>query len=163
MNRPVKLLGHPVHPMLIVLPAGLFIAAVTFDALAFATNTATLATVAYWNLAAGVVGGLIAAAFGLIDWFQIPAGTRAKRIGLMHGGTNVVVVAAFALAWWIRSDTPDLRPTQTVFSLEAGALGLLLIAAWLGGELVDRLGVGVDKGAHLNAPSSLSNRPAHTN
>jgi len=38
---------------------------------------------------------------------------------------------------------------------------LALLTGWLGGELVDRLGVGVDAGAHLNAPSSLSGRPAH--
>lgn len=50
------------------------------------------ATVAYWNIAGGVVGGLLAAVFGAIDWFTIPAGTRAKRIGLLHGGSNVVVV-----------------------------------------------------------------------
>jgi uncharacterized membrane protein len=38
--------------------------------------------------------------------------------------------------------------------------GLALVTGWLGGELVDRLGVGVDDGAHLDAPSSLSGRPA---
>jgi hypothetical protein len=37
---------------------------------------------------------------------------------------------------------------------------LAAVTGWLGGELVDRLSVGVDDGAHLNAPSSLSNRPA---
>ena len=35
---------------------------------------------------------------------------------------------------------------------------LALFTGWLGGELVDRLGVGVDDGAHLNAPSSLTKR-----
>jgi hypothetical protein len=40
------------------------------------------------------------------------------------------------------------------------ALALGTVAAWLGGELVDRLGVGVDDGAHLDAPSSLSGRRA---
>ncbi len=35
------------------------------------------------------------------------------------------------------------------------------VTGWLGGELVDRLGVGVDDGAHLNSPSSLTGRPAH--
>ena len=34
------------------------------------------------------------------------------------------------------------------------------VTGWLGGELVDRLGVGVDDGAHLDAPNSLSDRPA---
>jgi len=44
----------------------------------------------------------------------------------------------------------------------AGA-GVALFAGWLGGELVERLGVGVDTGAHLDAPSSLSGKPATEN
>jgi uncharacterized membrane protein len=118
------------------------------------------ATVAYWNIAAGVVGGLLAATFGAIDWFAIPVGTRAKRIGLLHGGSNVVVVLIFALVWLMRGDTPDATPTTNLFLLEVVALALGTVAGWLGGELVDRLGVGVDDGAHLDAPSALSGRPA---
>jgi hypothetical protein len=42
-------------------------------------------------------------------------------------------------------------------------IGLALLTGWLGGELVDRLGVGVDDGAHLDAPSSLtSGSPRHS-
>lgn len=37
-----------------------------------------------------------------------------------------------------------------------GSFLLALVTGWLGGELVNRLGVGVDTGAHLDAPSSLS-------
>src|SRR3990170_1913522 len=96
MESKAKLLGHPIHPMLIVLPLGLFIGAVLFDAVYLWRGLPAFATVAYWNIAAGIVGGLLAAVFGAIDWFAIPAGTRAKRIGLLHGGSNVVVVAAFA-------------------------------------------------------------------
>jgi uncharacterized membrane protein len=160
MESRAKLLGHPVHPMLIVLPLGLFIAAVIFDGLHLWRRSATFAAVAYWNIAAGVVGGLLAAVFGLIDWFAIPAGTRAKRIGLLHGGSNVVVVLIFAVVWLMRGERPDTAPTTTLFLLEVVALALGSVAGWLGGELVDRLGVGVDDGAHLNAPSSLSGRPA---
>jgi len=160
MESRAKLLGHPIHPMLIVLPLGLFIAAVVFDALYLWRESPTFATVAYWNIAAGLVGGLLAAVFGLIDWFAIPAGTRAKRIGLLHGGSNVVVVVMFALVWLMRGDRPDTAPTTNLFLLEVVALALGSVAGWLGGELVDRLGVGVDDGAHLDAPSSLSGRPA---
>jgi uncharacterized membrane protein len=160
MESKAKLLGHPIHPMLIVLPLGLFIAAVVFDAVSIWRGSSTFASVAYWNIAAGVVGGLLAAVFGLIDWFAIPAGTRAKRIGLLHGGANVVVVVTFALVWLMRADTPDTAPPTNLFLLEVVALALGSVAGWLGGELVDRLGVGVDDGAHLDAPSSLSGRPA---
>jgi uncharacterized membrane protein len=160
MESRAKLLGHPIHPMLIVLPLGLFIAAVLFDALYLWRGSPTFATVAYWNIAGGVVGGLLAAVFGLIDWFAIPAGTRAKRIGLLHGGSNVVVVLIFAVVWLMRGDTPDTAPATGLFLFEVVALALGAVAGWLGGELVDRLGVGVDDGAHLDAPSSLSGRPA---
>jgi uncharacterized membrane protein len=160
MESRAKLLGHPVHPMLIVFPLGLFISAVVFDGISLWRGSATSATVAYWNIAAGIIGGLLAAVFGLIDWLAIPAGTRAKQIGLLHGGSNVIVVVIFAAVWWMRGNTPDLTPTTTLFFLELVALALGAVAGWLGGELVDRLAVGVDDGAHLDAPSSLSGRPA---
>jgi uncharacterized membrane protein len=160
MESRAKLLGHPIHPMLVVLPLGLFIAAVVFDAVYLWNGSPTFAAVGYWNIAGGVVGGLLAAVFGLIDWLAIPAGTRAKRIGLLHGASNVLVILAFALAWWIRSNRFDAAPTPSVFGLQLAALLLGAVAGWLGGELVDRLAVGVDNGAHLDAPSSLSGLPA---
>ena len=160
MRSKARLLGHPIHPMLIVLPLGLFIAAVVFDAVYLWRGHGVFATVAYWNIAGGIVGGLVAAVFGLIDWTGIPSGTRARRIGLLHGGVNVVVVVAFAIAWLTRSSAPDVTPGTGIFLLEVVALGLGSVGGWLGGELVDRLGVGVEDGAHVDAPSSLSGQPA---
>jgi uncharacterized membrane protein len=110
-------------------------------------------------IAAGIIGGLLAAVFGLIDWAAIPSGTRAKNIGLMHGAVNVVVVLLFIGSWLLRSSAPQ-SPSSTALALSFIALALALVGGWLGGELVDRLGVGVDNGAHLDAPSSLSGRPA---
>ena len=160
MESRAKLFGHPVHPMLVVLPLGLFIMAVVTDIAFYVTGRGTLATVSYWNIAGGIVGGLAAAVFGLVDWLAIPAGTRAKAIGLYHGVGNVVVVALFAASWWMRYDVGGHFPS--VAAMLVGATGLILgaVTAWLGGELVDRLGVGVDDGAHLDAPSSLRERSA---
>jgi len=160
MESRAKLLGHPIHPMLIVLPLGLFIMAVVFDALYLWRGSPILPTLAYWNIGAGVVGGLLAAVFGVIDWLAIPSGTRAKRIGLLHGAINVVVVATFAIVWLMRNGSPETAPGTGLFFLEVGALVLGAVGGWLGGELVDRLGVGVHDGAHLDAPSSLSGKPA---
>lgn len=160
MESKAKLLGHPIHPMLIVLPLGLFIAAVVFDVLYLWRGSAAFAAVSYWNIAGGIVGGLLAAVFGLIDWLAIPNGTRAKRIGLFHGLSNVVVVGAFAAVWLMRRNALDTAVTSGIFLIEVAALLLGAVAGWLGGELVDRLAVGVDDGAHLDAPNSLSGRPA---
>jgi hypothetical protein len=72
---------------------------------------------------------------------------------------NVIVVALFALSWYMRWDNPAAPPTGAVVAGLIGA-GLAVVTGWLGGELVGRLGVGVDEGAHLDAPSSLTRMPA---
>lgn len=155
----VKLFGHPIHPMLIVFPLGLLTAAVVFDIIYMLTGNAALAVVSFWNIAAGVIGGLAAAIFGLLDWLAIPDGTRAKSVGLLHGGGNVVVVALFAVSWLLRANEDNYIPSTLAFILSLAGVLLATVTGWLGGELVDRLGVGVDTGANLNAPSSLSGQP----
>jgi uncharacterized membrane protein len=105
-------------------------------------------------IAAGVITGLLAAPFGLIDWLGIPSGTRAKRIGALHGIGNVIVVLMFAGSWLLRRDAPG-APDALALTLSFVGVVLALGTGWLGGELVDRLGVGLDEGAHLDAPSSL--------
>jgi uncharacterized membrane protein len=160
MRSKARFLGHPIHQMLVVVPLGLFISAAVFDGLYYWGGNTTFATISYYNIAGGILGGLLAAVFGLLDWLAIPARTRAKRIGLFHGSVNVTMVMLFAAAWIARSALPDLAPTTLVLGIELTAIGLALLGGWLGGELVDRLGVGVDEGANLNAPNSLSGRPA---
>jgi uncharacterized membrane protein len=157
MKNGVKLLGHPVHPMLVVFPLGLLPTAVFFDVVHLATDAPRWAELAFWMIAAGIVGALAAAVFGWLDWFAIPSGTRAKRIGLWHGLGNVVVVGLFAASWILRYRAAEL-PSTTALLLSFAGIGLALVTGWLGGELVDRLGVGVDEGANVNAPSSLGDR-----
>jgi uncharacterized membrane protein len=158
METKVKLAGHPVHPMLIVFPLGLLATAVIFDIIYLISDNSQWTWAAYYMIGAGIIGGLAAALFGWIDWIAIPGGTRAKRIGLWHGAGNVVVLALFILSWVLRRGTPDVPPTGAI-AAELGGFVLAAVTGWLGGELVDRLGVGVDDGAHLNAPSSLSELP----
>ena len=161
MESKAKLAGHAVHPMLITLPLGLLATAVIFDIIHAFSDTADLAVASFYMIAAGILGGLLAALFGLIDWLAIPAGTRAKRIGLWHGVGNVVVVALFAVSWLLRLGQDRHAPTALALWLGIVAVVLALFTAWAGGELVERLGVGVDQGANLDAPSSLSG-PATT-
>lgn len=161
MESRAKLLGHPVHQQLVVLPLGLLIMAVVFDLLDRAIDSTVLAQVSFWNIVAGVATALLAAVFGALDWAAIPRGTRAKRIGAVHGLGNVIVVLLFAGAGVLRWDTPALQPQTLALALEVAGLLLGGVTGWLGGELVDRLGVGVDDGAHLDAPNSLGGRPAY--
>ena len=86
--------------------------------------------------------------------------SRAKAIGLWHGVGNVVVVVLFAVSWLMRFYDFNHIPSVVAFVISLVALGVAAVTGWLGGELVDRLGVGVDPGAHLDAPNSLTNLPA---
>jgi uncharacterized membrane protein len=155
----MKFLGHPIHPILIVFPLGLLSTAVIFDLIWLATDEANIAQTAYYMIGAGIVAALIAAVFGLIDWVGLPSGTRAKKVGLVHAIANTTAVVLFIASFALRMDDPN-EPTILAVILSLVGIGLASLGGWLGGELVYRLGISVDKGAHENSPNSLSDRPA---
>src|SRR5437764_15262897 len=115
MESRAKLLGHSVHKMLIVLPLGLLATAVIFDIVSLATKSPTWTNAAYYMIPAGIVGGLAAAIFGFVDWLGVPGGTRAKRVGALHGIGNVVVVLLFGISWYLRRTSPS-SPTGTALA-----------------------------------------------
>jgi len=155
MESRAKLFGHAIHPILIVFPLGLLGTAVVFDIIYLIWGSGLMAQVSFWMMTAGIIGGLLAAPFGLIDWMAIPNGTRAKTIGAAHGITNVVVLLLFVASWGVRSNLPE-QPQMLASILSLVGFVAALLGGWLGGELVERLGVGVDEGANLNAPNSLT-------
>lgn len=166
MESKAKALGHPLHQMLVPFPFGLLASSVIFDVIYLIWGNATMLTVSYWMIVAGIIGGLIAAPFGLIDYLAIPAGTRAKSVGFIHGVGNVVVLLLFAGSCCLRYSSTQFSPTGVqapdIPALVLSFVGFALagVTGWLGGELVDRLSVGVHDGANLDAPSSLVGDPA---
>ncbi len=159
MESKAKALGHPIHQMLIPFPFGLLATAVIFDLVYLVWGNPQMATVAYRMISAGIIGGLVAAPFGLIDYLAIPRATRARTVGLVHGVGNLFVLLLFAGSWLLRRDAPA-APDTLALVLSFAGFALSGLTGWLGGELVDRHGVGVDDGAHLDSPHSLSGRPA---
>src|SRR5215216_4302910 len=159
MESKAKALGHPIHQMLIPFPFCLLATAVIFDIVYLLWGNPTMVTVSYWMMVAGIIGAVVAAPFGLIDWLAIPNGTRAKSVGSLHGLGNVVVLLLFIGSCWLRYSSPTTIPyLPSTLALALSFVGFALagVTGWLGGELVDRLTVGVDDGASLNAISSLS-------
>ena len=155
MESRLKLAGHPIHPMLIVLPLGLLATGLLFDVAYLLSGDTVFSEVSFWTITVGIIGGLLAALFGLIDWLAIPKGTRAKRIGLYHGVGNVVIVLLFLVSWFLRLPRHAYAPDALPFLLALVAVGGALVTAWLGGELVFRLRVGVDEDGGLDASSAL--------
>src|ERR1041384_6381875 len=91
MESKARLFGHPIHPMLIVFPLGLLATSFIFDIVYLAADAPRFAVISYYMIGAGIIGGLVAAVFGLIDFLAIPRLTRAKRVGALHGIGNVIV------------------------------------------------------------------------
>jgi uncharacterized membrane protein len=158
MESRAKIFGHPVHQVLIVLPLGLLSTAVVFDGLRLATGNKKWSEASYRMLGAGIASATVAAPFGLIDWIAIPAGTRAKRVGMLHGLGNLAVAGLFGASWLLRRGNPAKKVLLPgILSAMGGALAG--VTAWLGGELVNTHGIGVHADAGFDAESSLKRDP----
>lgn len=160
MESKAKLFGHAIHPILIVFPLGLLGTAAIFDALYLITGNGGLPIATFWMLVAGIIGGLISALFGFIDWSNIPNGTRAKSTGLYHSVLMEITLLLFAIGLYLRWSTPD-TPSLIATICSFVGLAIALVGGWFGGELVERLGVGVSPEANLNAPNSLTHSRVH--
>lgn len=160
MESKAKILGHAMHPILIVFPLGLLATAVIFDIIYLITGNHFWPTISVWLIVVGIIGGLVAALFGLIDYLYIPRGTRAKRIGAYHAFVNVAALVLFALSLGWRWSVPE-SPTALALLFSFVGVVVALVGGWFGGELVERLGVSVSPNANLNAPSSLEKERAY--
>lgn len=159
MESKTKILGHSAHPILVVFPLGLLATSSVFDFVHGITRKGYFSEISFWMISSGLIGGLLAAPFGLIDWLSLPHKTRARAVGRWHGIGNVATLALFTTSWFMRLGSQRKSASKAyVFS----SLGLAMagLAGWLGGELVDRLGVGIDRDAGLNASCSLTRNSA---
>jgi uncharacterized membrane protein len=154
MESRYRLFGHSVHQIVVPFAVGLLGAAAVFDGIALVGGLPAMAQVAYWLISGGLVIGAIAAPFGFLDWMNTPDGSRAESLGRLHGTGNTVVLLLFWGSWMMRREDPAGAPAMAAV-LSFSAVALMLLTAWMGGELVNRLGMGVSPGAGPNASSSL--------
>jgi uncharacterized membrane protein len=147
-KRPVTVLagryGHPLHPALVAVPIGAWIASFVFDVASHViSDPAFLAQASRWLIALGVLGALAAAAIGFLDLLAIPTGTRAFRIGVTHMSINLAVTVAYVVGFLIRGNADDGPVSWGALVLSAVALAALTVSGYLGGELAYRYGVRV--------------------
>jgi uncharacterized membrane protein len=144
MRTPASIARHPIHPMLVPFPIGLWVFSFACDLIfAFGAHTPVWKTVALYSMVGGLIGALAAAIPGLIDLLSLPAGPR--RTAVVHMSVNLVVVALFAINIWMRVSTGNAGAEATTpVWLSLVAIGLLLVSGWLGGKLVYEGGVAVD-------------------
>jgi uncharacterized membrane protein len=141
MRTPASIAGHPIHPMLVPIPIGLWIFSLVCDLFhAGGSANAAWPTVALYTMGGGIIGALLAALPGLVDLLSLPAGPR--KTALAHMAINLVVVALYAVNFWLRVNSPEKAGSLMWLSLLA--IGLLVISGWLGGKMVYVHGIAVD-------------------
>jgi uncharacterized membrane protein len=144
MRTPASIARHPIHPMLIPFPIGLWVFSLVCDLVyMFGTQDAVWKTVALYSMIGGLIGALAAAVPGLIDLLSLPEGPR--RIAIAHMSINLAVVALFAINIWMRvRGGGDAVASNAPVWLSVLAVALLVVSGWLGGKLVFEHGVAVD-------------------
>ena len=136
MHEP-RILGHSVHPVIVVSPLCLLSLAVVFDFIHLLGGVAAFAVVSYWMMATGLIAGFLTAALWWIDRVAAPRDPRSKNSGVAYGIVNTAVLLLYTGSWYARYNdpgTPELL--ATIFSTLGAGMGM--IGSWLGGELFDR-------------------------
>jgi len=145
MTTPASIERHPIHPMLVVFPLGLLFTAVVFDVLTLLTGSQLWRTLAFYDIAAGLIGALIAAVPGFVDYLSLRG--QARTLATWHMALNLTTVALFAVSWALRTQwgsqwiPPGSSLPQGLTIVGAVVLG---VGGWLGGHLVYVHGVGVE-------------------
>jgi uncharacterized membrane protein len=138
MTTRVTIANHPVHAMLVTLPIGLWVFSLVSDIVYASTGDGRWETTAYFTLGGGIIGALLAAVPGLLDFVGLHE-PRERRVGLMHMILNLAIVALQAINFWLRTQE-STRPSIPM-SLSIIAVAALFVSGWLGGQLVHVLGV----------------------
>lgn len=146
---------HPLHPMFVVFPIGLWIFSFACDLVYHWGNHATFwKDVAFYTMIGGLIGAVVAAMPGLVDYLAL-FGQRVRRLATYHLVLNLVVVALYVLNLVWRGTTAPPDATGPVW-LSLGSLVLLSISGWLGGEMVYVEGVAVEP----HATTSIEVKPS---
>lgn len=148
MRTPASICKHPIHPMLVVFPIGLWIFSLVCDVIRVAGAPGDAwATVALYSMVGGLVGALCAAVPGFIDLlFYKGRAPPVKKIALTHMAINLTVVVLYAINMWLRTRSPSrMGPGMSVpVLLSIVGVALLFVSGWLGGQMVHVYGVGVE-------------------
>ena len=146
MRSKFSILGHPIHPLLVAFPIGLFIWALVADIVYFATSKHMMwYDMAFWAGTVAWIGGLVAALPGFGDYFTVAIKSDARRIATAHMVLNVAVVALFFVAWllMLNNGAIDGGRLTAVLILHIIGVGFLGLSGWLGGEMAFRHHIGM--------------------
>ncbi|MDI6105266.1 DUF2231 domain-containing protein [Actinoplanes sp. NEAU-A12] len=137
MQSRLRIGGHAVQPLLLMFPLGLFWTASVFDLATVLGAPALVGTLAFWNIVAGLAGGLCAGLATGFDAFAArePSVARSRFLGLL---LDVGVLVLFAVLALVRVRDPDRAADPGLLMVQVAGLALAGFGAWFGGRFGDR-------------------------
>jgi uncharacterized membrane protein len=133
-----RLLGHPVHSMLIHFPAALFFFSALTDVISFYYKASPYAFSSFLSGIAGTAFGWIAAIFGIIDLLKISPQSKAFNVALIHGGLNLLWLSLFSVLVGLQLKFyPFIElPALSVIIIKIGIITGMIVSNYLGGQLI---------------------------
>ncbi len=142
MKDKVRIANHPIHPMLIPFPIGLWIFSLVADIIYMGGRNPAWATVAYYSMAGGIIGAIVAAIPGFMDFLAMDS-SRTKSIAQRHMLFNVIALLLFIWNFFLRE--PGAVVSGFPFFLSIVGVLLIVVSGWLGGHMVYVHGMAVDE------------------
>ena len=133
--------------MFVHFPTALFPTSLLFDLLSWALAEPELVRAAFYNIAVGLAGAILALITGFVDYFGMVTGSRKHRVTTWHMLANVPLLLIFAVSLGLRSIELDATRTPIyILVLSLVAMPFLVVGNYLGGKLVYRMGMRVNTG-----------------
>jgi uncharacterized membrane protein len=149
MKTRASFAGDPIHPMLVHYPIALWTTSVITDVIFYFHRNSSLALISKFLIAAGIVGALLAAVPGLIDWLTI-TDPVVKKTGNLHLILNVSALLLFGVSLYLRMKNYGAPAVgfhlKVPFVVSVAGWVDMAIAASLGGKLVYKYRMGVEEG-----------------
>jgi uncharacterized membrane protein len=159
MASRLRVQGHPIQPMLVTFPFGLFVSAAVFDLADVAGGPAFLGEVGYWTAVAALVAAGLAAVAGMVDLWDVRA-DRTRRTAVTFHLVNTAMAALFLLTCLMRAHAPQRGATGVQLATEVLALGVGSIGVWLGARLMHQFDR--TRAAEAATFDTFADLPAHT-
>ncbi|MBB2941270.1 putative membrane protein [Actinoplanes lutulentus] len=136
MQSRLRLGGHAVQPLLLMFPLGLFAMALIFDLASLLGGPKLFGTLAFWNIVAGLAGGLFAALAGGFEAFTArnPDAARVAFLSLLLDGSVLILFAVLTLT---RVRGQDRLADPGLLVVEVAGLALAVFGAWFGGRFTE--------------------------
>jgi uncharacterized membrane protein len=148
----MKLLGHPIHPLLVHFPTALLPMDLLLSILHYTRNDESFGLAGLYCLWAGVAAGLLAVITGITDLVAIPKDNKAAWAqGLYHGAINTTIILVFAaMAYKAWQAYPAVQTSAVTLILKGILVCGLFIGNYLGGRLIYKHFIGIERKQKLH-------------